>query len=98
MTATVQHNQSLLDIALQHCGTLEAAVGIAQLNGLSLTQDLEPGQQLALPAVTDRQTVARFAAAKHSPATAITQPDAITAIESGEGIDFWTLETDFTVA
>ena len=95
MTATVQHNQSLLDVAVQHCGTFEAAFDAALINHLSFTDTLQTGQQIALPAVTDRQTVAHFAAANHSPATAISQPDDNP--QQLEGIDFWAIETQFTV-
>lgn len=36
---TVQPRQSIFDIALQHCGSNDAAWDIAQLNGLSTGED-----------------------------------------------------------
>lgn len=39
MITTVTSRQSLFDIALQHCGNMEAAFDIAQANGISLTDD-----------------------------------------------------------
>lgn len=41
--------QSLLDLANQYAGTIEAVVEIAQLNNLSITSTLTPGQQIFIP-------------------------------------------------
>ena len=46
---TVLHNQSLFDISIRYTGTIENAFKIAVANGLSLTDELEPGAQLILP-------------------------------------------------
>ena len=52
---TVTSRQSVLDIALQHCGSLEAAFDIAQSNGISLTDDLTTGQSMSVPEATDAE-------------------------------------------
>lgn len=45
----IAFGQSLFDIAIQQYGTPNAALAIAFENGLSITDELEPGQLLALP-------------------------------------------------
>lgn len=50
MQVTALHNQTLLDIAIRHCGTVEAVADIAILNNIGITVDLVPGQRIAVPA------------------------------------------------
>ena len=57
MTATVQQGQSIIDLAIQHCGSAEAAYDLAELNGLSITDHVETGRILNLPDVVDKDTV-----------------------------------------
>lgn len=45
----ILNNQSLFDIALRYCGTAEAVWDILMLNGLSITDELIPGQILLIP-------------------------------------------------
>lgn len=74
MSIKVLQAQSLADIALQYCGTLQALFDIAVLNGLSITQELEPGQELELPD-TDygfKEVVNYYRANKLEPATSDT--------------------------
>ncbi len=63
MKVTVRHRQCLADIALQVCGSVEAVFAIAEQNGLSITDDLEVGQELTyeLTDVVSRQVVALYA-------------------------------------
>lgn len=90
-TATVSSGQSLFDIALQHCGAMEAAFDIALANGLSLTDELMPGQTLALPQKTyDADVAAYYSVNSIQPASAITP-------ENLGGIDFWIVEHDFII-
>lgn len=42
-------NQSLFDVAIQESGSILVAFDWALKNGLSLTEDLAPGQQLTSP-------------------------------------------------
>ena len=43
----VLNEQSLLDLALQASGHVEGAFALAQANGLSLTAELTPGQDVS---------------------------------------------------
>lgn len=43
---TVINNQSILDIAIQENGNVIAALEIAVRNGISITSNLAPGQQM----------------------------------------------------
>lgn len=45
----VLEGQSLLDIAIQEYGTVEAVIDIALVNYISPTEELEAGQELVLP-------------------------------------------------
>lgn len=54
MNVTVQDNQSIIDLAIQHCGSAEAAFDLAALNGISITDELAAGQTLQLPDVANK--------------------------------------------
>ena len=47
MQTTTRNNQTLLDIAVQECGTVEAAFEIAERNGLALTDELNTVQTVS---------------------------------------------------
>ena len=49
MTIIVQHNQSLLDIAMQETGSVETVTEIADANNLAITQLLVVGQEIIIP-------------------------------------------------
>ena len=55
MQTTTRNNQTLLDIAVQECGTVEAAFEIAERNGLALTDELNTGQKLDIVMTTTRE-------------------------------------------
>lgn len=95
---TVQTRQSLFDIALQHCGFCEAAWDIAQLNGISLTDDIQPGTILQTPGVVKPRIVTLYQALRHIPATNITTEEIAEQIAGGEGISFWAIGIDFIVS
>lgn len=95
---TVSQRQSLLDLALQYGGSMEAAMEIAAANGVSITDDLNDGQQLAMPVPQNKDVTNYYVIHDICPATAITQ-DAINEImESGEGIGYWAIGIDFVVS
>lgn len=48
-----QTGQTVLDIAIQHCGDVETAYIIAQTNGFSIDSLLIPGQRLIVPNETN---------------------------------------------
>lgn len=49
MPITVLNNQSLEDVAIRHCGTIEALFDIAYLNNISVTEELFADQILMIP-------------------------------------------------
>lgn len=70
MQVEIKDNQSLLDIAIQYCGSAEAAYQFAVLNGLSVTDDLQKGNVLAAPAVVNVDIARYYANRALTPATA----------------------------
>ena len=60
--------QSLFDIAIQSCGSAEAAFEFAVLNGVSLTDDVTI--ELSVPDVVDADIASYFANKRLQPATA----------------------------
>ena len=52
MKVIVLQRQTLSDIALEIYGDISGLPGIARTNGLSITADLEAGQELICPDVT----------------------------------------------
>ena len=98
MTVTVLHNQTIFDLAVQYCGTALAAFDIAKANNLTLTDDLEAGQLLELPAVDYGYSdiVNYFEGKKHQPATAWNSENS-TVQPSAEGISYWAIRLDFEV-
>ncbi len=96
-TAKTTHSQSLLDFAIQHCGTAEAAYDVARLNDMSLTQDVDAGIELILPEISDKEVVAHYELNKLNPATGITQDEFEMMTYGGSGIEFWRIEYEFMV-
>jgi hypothetical protein len=95
----VHHNQSLFDIAIQVYGTVAAAYDLALLNNISLTDDLEAGQQLLL---TDKdyglkENVQFYKQSNHRPATAW-NPATSVYQPRPEGISYWAVNVDFVVS
>lgn len=97
MRTTARNNQSLPDIALQECGTIEAAFDIARHNGLSLTDELIAGQTLDIACTTacTESVVGELAADGVKPATAPSSGE-VEAAPYG-GIGYMGIETDFVV-
>lgn len=95
---TVLHNQSLQDIALQRCGTIEAMADIVKLNNLSWTPDLVPGQIIQIPSKDYgfQEVINFFSANKIDPANALTDENKAL-IEGNSGIGFWEIENNFIV-
>ena len=98
MEITVLHNQSLLDLALQHTGTIESIFEFAEANTLNITDDVVAGKILALPAeaFTNRDILAYYTAKNLQPATAFTKEDE-QVFERQEGISIWAINLDFIV-
>lgn len=49
MKTVVQAGQTLLDIAIQEYGTIEAAFMLAKTNDISITDTLQAGQEIEIP-------------------------------------------------
>ncbi len=94
----VGSRQSIFDIALQQCGTLEAAFEIAAMNDCSLTDDLTTGDDMAVPQASNDAVVKQYAVNNILPATGITQDEINDMMGTGEGIEFWAIEYDFIVS
>lgn len=55
MKYTVKQRQTVFDIALIKCGDREAAFEISRLNNISLSDTIEPGTELEIPAVRNKK-------------------------------------------
>lgn len=74
-TIKTQAQQTLLDIAIQCCGALDALFDVAKLNGMSPTGDIEAGTVLMVPNVLDKKVASTFGNMRHKPATALTDEE-----------------------
>ena len=101
MTITVLHNQSLLDLALQHTGTIESIFELAVLNEKSVTDDMVAGASLNVPPLSEgarnKDILAYYTAKKLQPATAFTKADE-EVFKRLEGISIWAINLDFVVS
>lgn len=91
-TVTVLQGQSLLDIAVEHTGSISAVFDIARLNNKSITDLPIPGEQLN---VDNRNVVKRvldyYAKNNIHPGTAGD-------VTSEGGIGYWKIGIDFKVS
>ena len=98
MIVTVLHNQSLLDLALQHTGTMESVFEFAEANTINITDDVQAGKTLVLPAeaFTNKDILGYYTAKNLQPATAFSKEDE-QVFERLEGISIWAINLDFVV-
>lgn len=99
MTVTALHNQSLLDLALQHTGTIESVFEFAEANALNITDDVQAGAPLYLgEGLGVRNEILSYYTAKNlQPATAFSKEDE-QVFERLEGISIWAINFDFIVS
>lgn len=85
-TIKIITGQSLLNIALQEYGTIAAAVAIAQLNDIAITDMLDAGTEIKLPedAPVNQDILSYFKEHKIKPATAMSPEEIETLINSVE--------------
>lgn len=57
----VKQGQSFLDKVLQSTGSVDDALAMAILNGKSITEDLDIGEELECAIVSNKRVVAHFA-------------------------------------
>jgi len=67
----VLNNQSLFDVAIQECGSTEAAFRLAFDNAMSVTDDLSPGQTVSVSHVENSKIVDFYRTNGIKPATAV---------------------------
>lgn len=98
MTITALHNQSLLDLALQHTGGIESIFEMAEANALNITDDVVAGNTLVLPAeaFTNKDILSYYKAKNLQPATAFTKADE-EVFKRLEGISIWAINLDFAI-
>ena len=65
----VKQGQSLFDIAIQHCGGLDAVFAIAEANNLMPTDMLKAGQRITVPEAGNKKVAAHYAENGIVPAT-----------------------------
>ena len=99
MIVTVLHNQSLLDLALQHTGTIESIFELAEANTLNISDDVVAGKTLVLPAeaFTNKDILGYYTAKNLQPATAFSKEDK-QVFERLEGISIWAINLYFIVS
>ena len=99
MTITALHNQSLLDLALQHTGTIESVFEFAEANSLNITDDVQAGTPLYLgEGLGVRNEILAYYTTKNlQPATAFSKEDE-QVFERLEGISIWAINLDFVVS
>lgn len=95
-TVMVKERQTLLDIALQTSGSVEAVMELAKQNGLSITDELSDGQVLEAVEVKDVAVVSRYEINCIFPATEASDEER--SAMAYEGIDFMVIENDFVVS
>jgi len=94
---TVTSGQNLLDVAVEHCGAVEAAYELAMANGMSLTDDLANGSSLGEVECQDPDVTLFFEVNDIQPASGITTDEINNRLGIGEGVEFWRIEMEFEV-
>lgn len=99
MKQVVLNNQSILDVSLQHTGTVENCFAIAIANGFSVSDLLTAGTSLIIPEDlrNDTDVLNYYSAKKIQPATAITEGQD-TEIPTLKGIGYMNLGGNFKVS
>lgn len=87
--------QTLIDIALQKCGTAESIFKVAAANGMQITDALVAGQEVIYTDVDVFDVADYFRKYQLFPASVST---AGADLLQDQGIDFWKIEFDFKVS
>jgi hypothetical protein len=95
MEVKALNGQSLLDIAIQAAGSVEAVFDIALAFVCSVVDELTPGAILQVPAVLNKRVAEYYHTNSIRPATALSVQDMEFALE---GIGAWRIEYDFVVS
>ena len=99
MSEKILHNQSILDIAIQHTGTVENSFDIAIANGLSISDALSAGLSLDVPEGLQKNTdvYSYYLAKDIKPATAKADGEN-NEIPTLKGIGYMRIGGDFKVS
>lgn len=87
MIVKVRDRQSVFDLALRWGGDAEAAFAIAELNDMSVSEQIDPGTEIEVPSVMERRVVEYYERNRIEPATAV---DDETAMVSNDGYNLIT--------
>ena len=97
MNIIILHNQSFLDLAIQHTGSVENAFILALSNGKSLTDDLVAGEQLYLENTKNNKDILSYYQSKKlQPATGVSHTGGSSL--QLQGIGYWVISNDFKVS
>lgn len=86
--------QTLLDVLLMACGTLDGMIEACALNDISLTDDLEEGQNIEVGDIINSKVLATYQMKGYCPATAI----AVEGAKRYGGIGYMAIGVDFIVS
>lgn len=89
MRIIAKQGQTLLDLAIQHTGSIEGAILLAQQLGISITADIAIGTQFDEIPVTDKTVYKYFTDNKLEPASGVNSNSRLGGISlMGINIDF----------
>lgn len=92
---SIKADQTLIDIAIQEGGSVEALFDVAGRNGLSITDDLLAGGVYLKPAlVVNESVVQKMSGIYPASGQKISETDLPI---NPEGIDYWVIENNFIV-
>lgn len=96
MEIIVLPNQSLFDISVQHTGNVENSFIIALSNNLTVTDHLQVGSKITIPASVDtnKRIYTNYVINNNQPASARISDLNIKPLE---GIGYWEIDNDFIV-
>jgi len=97
MKFTVKQRQTVFDIALIACGDREAAFEISRLNDISLSDTIEPGTELEIPAVINQKVVNYYEVNGIEPATEDTATPDTETIQTFANEDIITINSDIKI-
>lgn len=93
-TIKVKDRQTLLDIQLIACGSLEGIIEACALNGMAITDDLEDGQMLEMGPIIAPRVEAAYRNRGNSPATGL----GAEGVRKFGGIGYMRVGVDFIVS
>lgn len=88
--------QSVIDVAIQTSGSVEAAFALSAKNDISISEAIAPGMELETVEPADKLVLSRHEARQVQPATEVSPRD-LELVPYG-GINFMGIEIDFIVS